>query len=35
LIWFRRFIHHFLPQSLQENMIILARKKWLYENINA
>jgi ubiquinone/menaquinone biosynthesis C-methylase UbiE len=27
LIWFRRFIHHFLPQSLQENMIILARKK--------
>jgi len=26
-IWFRRFIHHFLPQSLQENMIILARNE--------
>jgi len=25
-IWFRRFIHYFLPQSLQENMIILAKK---------
>jgi len=26
-VWFRRFIHHFLPQSFQENMIILGRKK--------
>lgn len=24
--WFRKFLHHFLPQSLQENIIILGRK---------
>lgn len=27
LILFRKFIHYFLPRSLQENMIILAQKR--------